>query len=68
MTDLQEKYAEKIAKLLAKAESTTPAEAELLLEKAQSLMSQYAVDGVWPFLVGRAASQAAMVMPPLSMR
>jgi Protein of unknown function (DUF2786) len=39
----QEKYADKIAKLLAKAESTTPEEAELLLAKAQELMTQYAI-------------------------
>src|SRR4026208_2027649 len=39
----QEKYAEKIAALLRKAESTTPEEAELLVEKAQQLMTQYAI-------------------------
>lgn len=39
----QEKYAEKIAALLAKAESTTPEEAELLVEKAQQLMTEYAI-------------------------
>jgi hypothetical protein len=39
-----EKYAEKIAKLLSKAESTTPEEAELLLDKATQLMAQYAID------------------------
>jgi hypothetical protein len=41
----QEKYADKIAKLLAKAESTkSPEEAEMLFAKAQELMSQYAID------------------------
>ncbi len=40
----QEKYADKITKLLRKAESTTPEEAESLMEKAQQLMTQYAVD------------------------
>src|SRR4051794_139851 len=38
-----ERYAEKIAKLLAKAESTTPEEAELLIGKAQQLMTEYAI-------------------------
>jgi hypothetical protein len=42
--DLQKKYADKIAKLLAKAESTTPEEAELLTSKAQELMSKWAID------------------------
>jgi hypothetical protein len=40
----QESYAEKIAKLLAKAESTTPEEAEALVSKAQELMAKYAID------------------------
>lgn len=40
----QEQYAEKIAKLLRKAESTTPEEAEALVTKAQELMTQYAID------------------------
>ncbi|MBU6232409.1 DUF2786 domain-containing protein [Patescibacteria group bacterium] len=44
MTDTQEKYANKIAKLLAKAESTSPEEAEILIAKAQELMAQYAVE------------------------
>lgn len=44
MTNLQEKYADKIAKLLAKAESTTPAESEALIMKAQELMTQYAIE------------------------
>jgi hypothetical protein len=39
----QERYADKIAKLLAKAESTTPEEAELLIAKAQELMTEYAI-------------------------
>jgi hypothetical protein len=40
----QEKYAEKIAKLLALAESTTnPGEAEVFTAKAQELMTQYAI-------------------------
>lgn len=42
--DLQAKYADKIAKLLAKAESTTPEEAEILTAKAQELMAKYAID------------------------
>lgn len=40
----QEKYADRIAKLLRKAETTTPEEAELLCEKAQQLMTLYAID------------------------
>lgn len=40
----QEAYADKIRKLLLKAESTTPEEAELLFAKAQELMSKYAID------------------------
>jgi hypothetical protein len=40
----QEKYATKIAGLLRKAESTTPEEAELLVAKAQELMTKYAID------------------------
>lgn len=44
MTSLQEKFASKIAKLLAKAESTTPDEAEALIEKAQELMARYAIE------------------------
>lgn len=40
----QETYADKIAKLLRKAESTTPEEAELLYAKAQELMTKYAID------------------------
>jgi len=39
----QEVYADKIAKLLRKAESTTPAEAEALTAKAQQLMTKYAI-------------------------
>jgi hypothetical protein len=39
----QDKYAEKIVALLRKAESTTPEEAELLVEKAQQLMTEYAI-------------------------
>lgn len=38
-----ERYADKIAKLLRKAESTTPEEAESLTEKAQELMTQYSI-------------------------
>lgn len=41
--DKQESYADKINKLIAKAESTTPEEAELLLAKAQELMTRYAI-------------------------
>lgn len=44
MTNMQEKYAAKIAKLLAKAESTTPEEAESLVSKAQELMTQYTIE------------------------
>lgn len=40
----QETYADKISKLLRKAESTTPEEAELLFAKAQELMAKYAID------------------------
>lgn len=39
-----DKFADKIAKLLRKAESTTPEEAELLIAKAQELMVTYAID------------------------
>jgi hypothetical protein len=39
----QERYADKIAKLLRKAESTTPEEAEALVAKAQELMTEYAI-------------------------
>lgn len=38
-----EKYADKIAKLLRKAESTSPEEAEALFAKAQELMARYAI-------------------------
>lgn len=44
MNPKQESYAEKIAKLLRKAESTTPEEAEALMAKAQELMTKYAID------------------------
>lgn len=40
----QDKYASKIAKLLAKAESTTAEEAKLLIAKAQELMAEYAIE------------------------
>jgi hypothetical protein len=40
----QEKYADKINKLLKKAESTTPEEAEVLMAKAQELMAKWAID------------------------
>ena len=40
----QETYAVKIEKLLRKAESTSPQEAELLYAKAQELMTKYAID------------------------
>lgn len=44
MTDKDQKYADKIAKLLAKAEDTdNPAEAEIFTAKAQELMTQYAI-------------------------
>lgn len=42
--DQRTKYGEKIAKLLRKAESTTPEEAEALFEKAQELMMTWAID------------------------
>jgi hypothetical protein len=44
MTDDAAKYADKIAKLLAKAQTTTPEEAESLVAKAQELMTKYAID------------------------
>lgn len=44
MTEDQESRLEKIVKLLRKAESTTPAEAEALTEKAQQLMARWAID------------------------
>lgn len=44
MIEDRKKFADKIGKLLAKAESTTPEEAELLLQKAQELMSRYSID------------------------
>lgn len=40
----KESYATTIAKLLRKAESTTPEEADALLAKAQELMTTYAID------------------------
>jgi hypothetical protein len=40
----QERYIDKVMKLLAKAESTTPEEAEALLSKAVELMQRYAID------------------------
>lgn len=40
---VEEKYADKIAKLLRKAETTTPEEAEALVAKAQELMTTYAI-------------------------
>lgn len=43
-TDKQSKMAERIAQLLAKAESTTPAEAEALTEAAEKLMVKYMID------------------------
>jgi hypothetical protein len=43
-TPTQDTYADKIAKLLAKAESTTPQEADALIAKAQELMTKYAID------------------------
>ena len=43
MNTTQESYAEKIQKLLRKAESTTPEEAEMLTAKAQELMEKYAI-------------------------
>ena len=44
MTQDETTIADKIAKLLAKAESTTPEEAEALVAKAQQLMSRWAID------------------------
>lgn len=43
MTEHETRYAEKIRALLAKAESTTPEEAALLVTKAQELMTRYAI-------------------------
>src|SRR5512134_846180 len=40
----QEAWADKISKLLRKAETTTPEEAEALYAKAQELMAKYAID------------------------
>lgn len=40
----KESYVDKINKLLRKAESTTPQEAELLFAKAAELMAKYAID------------------------
>lgn len=40
----QERMLDKIQKLLRKAESTTPEEAEALFEKAQQLMARWAID------------------------
>lgn len=44
MEDQRQKYAEKIDKLLRKAESTTPEEAEALMAKAEELMLTWAID------------------------
>lgn len=44
MTTKQEAWAEKIDKILRKAESTTAEEAEALFAKAQELMAKYAID------------------------
>lgn len=44
MEDQRAKYAAKIEKLLRKAESTTPAEAEALMAKAEELMMTWAID------------------------
>lgn len=44
ITEEQDKKAELIAQLLAKAESTTPEEAEALTEAAEKLMIKYAID------------------------
>lgn len=41
---MSEKIADRIAKLLAKAESTTPEEAEALTEAAAKLMAKYMID------------------------
>jgi hypothetical protein len=43
-TDKQAKITERIAQLLAKAESTTPEEAEALTEAAEKLMVKYMID------------------------
>jgi len=42
--NVREKYADKIAKLLRKAESTTPEEAETCLRMAQNLMTKWGID------------------------
>ena len=44
MNPVEVKYADRIAKLLRKAESTTPQEAEALVAKAAELMEKYAID------------------------
>lgn len=44
MTDDQEKFVDRINKLLRKAESTTPEEAELLFAKAAELMAKYQIE------------------------
>lgn len=56
MTGQQERYADKIAKLLRKAENpaVTPQEAEAFLAKAQELMTQWGIDEA---LIAKAAGQ-----------
>lgn len=44
MTADQEKMIDRVQKLLRKAESTTPEEAEALMQKAEQLMAQHAID------------------------
>lgn len=54
-----EEAMEKIAKLLAKAESTTPAEAEAITERAEQLMMKYSIDQA--VLNSRRAAQGTKV-------
>jgi hypothetical protein len=52
-TPEQETVAEKILKLLAKAESTTAEEAEALLEKAAALQAKYSIDQAMLRMAGK---------------
>lgn len=62
MTD-QEKWADKIAALLRKAESTTePQEAEVFFAKAQELMAKYAIDEALLRAAGKDTTNDPIVM------
>jgi hypothetical protein len=52
----QEKYADKIAKMLRKAESTTPEEAEVCIAMAQNLMTRWAISEA---MIAKAAGKSA---------